>query len=145
MSEDDTFVSVRSDGYSTDSDTNIDHCDKQHNAPFMSTNLACASQTSSSLPAATNSELEDSTGQHIDTILNAEDDPTLIKTPGESLLDMYHDLIDNPDNCTDPLGLVDTLLIQEKLQVDLLLFNIDAPQGPNEDLQGGTQLGTPSK
>ena len=128
MSEDDTFVSVRSDGYSTDSDTNIDHYDKQHDAPFMSTNVARASQASSSLPAATNSEPEDSTGQHIDTILDAEDDPTLIKTPDESLLDMYHDLIDNPDNCTDPLGL-DTLSIQEKLQVDLLrtLMRLKAP------------------
>ena len=49
-----------------------------------------------------------------------EDDPLLIRTPNESLLEMYkNDLIDNPNNGIDASGL-ETLSLQEKLQVDLL-------------------------
>ena len=57
-----------------------------------------------------------------------EDNPVLIQTPDESLLDMYNDLIDNQNNEKDTIGL-ETLSLQEKLQVDLLrtLMRLKAP------------------
>ena len=141
MSDDDgSFLSFEfadsddNQGYSTDSDPDTNVISKntpsdyqQHPQLLSSQIFGSNNGRQMSLPVNI-SEPDATVDMEIGTTEGGEDNPFLTRTPDESLLDMCNDLTDNHKNGKDTIGL-ETLSLQEKLQVDLLrtLMRLKAP------------------